>query len=457
MPFPLKKNTRYIVGLACAGLTIFLGYRVERQDFGTFITTYGLLFALYLWLMATMKAQAEAAEQRFFIGLGIALRVALLFALPRLSDDFYRFLWDGHLTLAGIHPFAHQPDYFMAQQPLPPGIDAGLFARLNSPQYFSVYPPVCQAVFACAARAGATGIWGGVLVLKSFLLICELGTLWLLSRWHKERATGNPHLSALLYALNPLVLLEISGNCHFEGAMIFFLLAGLQALYRHQITAAAVWLALATASKLLPLMLIPIVWVWLGARRGLVFTAVFGMACLLLFAPLLVAVPNMLESLDLYFRQFQFNASVYYLLRGLGFWLRGYDIGETLGPFLGLMTLTGVLLLAWLTRNHIKLPGTRISVRPIRLEEAILLAFMLQLSLAATVHPWYVSVPFAVGLLSGRSFPVAWTGLAALSYSHYSGGGLKENYWLILLEYSVLWGFICREYCRYSLPLSPVK
>ncbi|MBK6994407.1 MAG: hypothetical protein IPH31_05610 [Lewinellaceae bacterium] len=29
----------------------------------------------------------------------------LLFSIPNLSDDYVRFLWDGHLTVAGIHPF----------------------------------------------------------------------------------------------------------------------------------------------------------------------------------------------------------------------------------------------------------------------------------------------------------------------------------------------------------------
>ncbi len=320
-----------------------------------------------------------------------------------------------------------------------------------------MYPPVCQAVFALAARASAAGILGGVLVLKIFLLICELGTLWLLSRRNNHDVASKQYFPALLYALNPLILLEITGNCHFEGAMIFFLLAGLHALHRGKVIPAAIWWALATASKLLPLMLIPIVWAWLGPRRGLVFTGVFAAVCLLLFAPLLIVLPNMLESLDLYFRQFQFNASVYYILRATGFWLKGYDIGETLGPFLGLATLAGVLLIAWMARNKPLWPGSRVIGWSIRLEEAVLLAFLLQLSMAATVHPWYATVPFAVGLLAGRRFVLAWTGLAALSYSHYTGGAFEENYWLIALEYSVLWWFIWREYFRYSLPLSPVK
>ncbi|HRI58198.1 MAG TPA: hypothetical protein PK228_00665, partial [Saprospiraceae bacterium] len=471
----------------------------------------------YLWLVFSKKDRPKA-ETRWYVALGIALRVLLLFSIPNLSDDVYRFLWDGHLTVAGIHPFAHPPVYFIENQIFPPGITPALFAKLNSPGYFTVYPPVCQAVFALAAWLGQESTWAGVFVMKLFLLGCEVGTIWLLGirdwglvggsgsrQWQiKETSSSsqspipnpqspiptpqylisnpqspiptpqylisNPQspipTPQLIYALNPLILLEITGNCHFEGAMIFFLLAGLWALERNRVKQAALWWALATAAKLLPLMFVPIVWRWLGWRKGLVFNTVFAGACMILFAPLLSVLPNILSSLDLYFQKFQFNASVYYLLRELGFWIKGYDIGESLGPVLGLATVVGVL---WLnptpspsptgrgdvesTATSSVMSSTERSTAPlpvgeglgVGLNHALLLALLLQLSLSATVHPWYATVPFAIGLLTKWRFPLVWTGLVALSYSHYADGHFQENYWLIALEYSILWAFILWE------------
>jgi hypothetical protein len=156
---------------------------------------------------------------------------------------------------------------------------------------------------------------------------------------------------------------------------------------------------------------------------------------------MLSVLPNILSSLDLYFRQFQFNASVYYLLRGIGFWSKGYDTGETLGPMLGMLTVLGVFFIAHKPYRFSK---------PIRFvfAEFLLLALLLQLSLSATVHPWYATVPFALGLLTKWRFPIVWSGLVALSYSHYAGGFFQENYWLIALEYCVLWLFILWEYSK---------
>jgi len=430
-----EKIIRYAVSLALAGLTVFLGYFVKRSDFVPFIAAYGAFFGLYVWLVFFRKNKSET-EMRWFVGLGIALRVLLLFSVPNLSDDFYRFLWDGYLTAAGFHPFAHPPIYFIENQVFPQGITPELFGKLNSPNYFTVYPPVCQAVFAAAAWTG-----GGVFVMKLFLLACEVGTIRLLygSTFRKFQTFGKLSPS-LLYALNPLVILEIVGNCHFEGAMIFFLIAGLRALEQNKEGRAAIFWALATASKLLPLMFLPIVWRWLGWRKGLIFNAVFAGVCLFLFAPLLPVVPNILSSLDLYFQKFQFNASFYYLFRAVGFWRKGYDTGEALGPMLGLATVVGIFFIACKYKPH------RFS-KPMRfgLADYLLLALMLQLSLSATVHPWYVTVPFALSLLTKWRFPIVWTGLVALSYSHYAGGFFQENYWLIALEYGVLWLFIFWE------------
>lgn len=426
LPFS-KKIIRYIISLAFAGLTIFLGYFAERADFLPFISAYGTFFGLYVWLIFFKKNKSQA-EIRWFVGLGIALRVLLLFSIPNLSDDFYRFLWDGRLTAAGFHPFAHLPSYFIENQIFPKGITPELFGKLNSPNYFTVYPPVCQAIFASAAWLSPTSEMGGVFVMKLFLLACEVGTIRLLTQ--NNQSFGG--IIPIIYALNPLIIIEITGNCHFEGVMIFFLIAGLRALEKNKVKQAGLWWALATASKLLPLMFLPIVWRWLGWRKGLIFSAVVGGTCLILFAPLIRVLPNILSSLDLYFRQFQFNASFYYLFRAAGFWLKGYDVGEFLGPFLGGVTLAGVLVIAWKSKNK-------------TLSETLLFALMLQLSLSATVHPWYATAPLALGLFTGWRFPIVWTGVVTLSYSHYAGGFFQENYWLIVLEYSVLWGVLLWE------------
>lgn len=494
--FSAETTSRYTVSAAFLALTVYLGYIAERSGFLPFISAYTLFFALYAWVIFKWKWSWSA--QRWFIGVGIALRVALLFSLPNLSDDFYRFLWDGRLAAQGIHPFAHVPEYFIENQLPLTGIDSTLFSRLNSPEYYTVYPPVCQGVFWLAAKLFPVNIPGGVLVLKLFLLLCELGTIWVLSApptstlvirrssfdiplrfFSKQYRISNAEYpmpkdrnaeliaplqgAGVLYALNPLVILEVSGNCHFEGAMLFFLLAGIRLLQQNrQIEAAGLW-ALATASKLVPLLFLPIIWVQLGWRRGAVFIAAFSGFILLLFAPLLdlQVLQNMAGSLNLYFRQFAFNASVYYVLKAIGKALAGpyADVGRTLGPILGLGVFVGVWIIAFANPPGSKRnPGVHPNPNPgfRLLPEKLLAASALYLALATTVHPWYIILPFGISLLTRWRFPWVWTAAAALSYSHYAGGGFRENYLLIGLEYALVLAALWWDW-RQSLVLSPTK
>lgn len=436
---------RLLFSALFGGLTVYLGYFAHRAQFGWFTGAYGLFFGLYALLVFGIKHTPE--DIRWYTALGIALRTALLFSLPNLSDDFYRFLWDGRLLAQGINPFAHPPAYFIDNHIDVPGLTPGLFARLNSPHYFSVYPPVCQAAFGAAARLFPDNDWAAVVVMKLFLLAFEIGTIRLLAQ---KRANPSP---ALLYSLNPLLLLEIVGNVHFEGAMIFFLVAGLTLLERGRWRLGAVCWGLATAAKLLPPLFLPLVWRWLGWRRGFYFALIFGAATVFFFAPLLqpAVLAHIGASLRLYFRQFEFNASVYYLVKYAGSVFTEKEIGRMAGPLLGALTAGIVCWLAW--RQVWRGAAAE------RLQAAMCLAASVYLFNATTVHPWYAAVPLALAAGTRWRFPVVWSGLAALSYSHYAGDGWREHYGLIALEYGVVWVVLAWELRqnRYSLPLSPTK
>lgn len=419
-----------------------LGYRLERSDFGSFLAVYTLLFVLYFLLIGHRTVIKHYLYP--LLGLGVLLRILLLFSFPHFSDDIYRFLWDGRLTAHGFHPFAHVPAFYMDQPVQIPGITPELFQRLNSPAYYTVYPPVCQGVFWLAGVCFPLNMIGGVFILKLFLLACESGTILLLGR---RLHPGTGLNAGVLYALNPLILLEISGNCHFEGAMTSFLLAGCLALLRQRLVTAAGYWALATASKLIPLLFLPIVWAQLGWKKGLRFMTAFALISAVLFAPLLqpAILRNMASSLHLYFRQFEFNASLYYLLKqaGLSLLPPKFDVGRALGPTLGLLVIIGVLWIAWQSKpvppaEDRPAASAQRPLQAIPLLSAMVLASTLHLVLATTVHPWYIALPFALSLNTRWRYPLVWTAAAGLSYSHYAGGGFQEQYGWIALEYTLV-------------------
>jgi len=165
------------------------------------------------------------------------------------------------------------------------------------------------------------------------LLLADAGAaallLWLLPQ------AGWPRRRALAYLLHPLVVVEIAGSVHMEGVVVCFLLLVGALLARRRLALAAG--ALAVATKLLPLLAVPLLARHLGWARLRRFGLVLAGSLLLLFLPFLSGhlLGNIGRSLNLYFQRFEFNASVFYVLRALGNRLVGYDLVGSLGPLLG--------------------------------------------------------------------------------------------------------------------------
>ncbi len=491
--------------LLTAGV-LYLGYGVDRTDFWSLFGAFVLAFGGY----AALVCRPNGVHLGSLIGLGIALRLALVFGFPLLSDDVYRFIWDGHLIVSGHNPFAELPAYYLAEGNEVAGLSQGLFDRLNSPDYYTIYPPVAQSVFTLAVWVFPSSWYGAAVVMKLFLLFCELGSLWLLWRllgamapgpqgggsmvkppnpqrgnhaamaapgpqgeknkalWARTQDAGKglrPEPSSpsigegpgerdltptnlLFYWLNPLIIVEILGNLHFEGAMVFFLLLAYYLLQRSKLVAGAAAMAASVASKLLPLMLLPLLirrlwdwpiqdW-WRSGRRFYVFSLAFGLVCLLFFAPLLLS-PGFLEgfqsSLELYQKKFEFNASLYYIARAVGYLQVGWNQIATIGPSLAKAAAAGILLLALLDRRRdwASLPV------------GWLWAFVLYLLCATTVHPWYLSVPIVLCCFTRWRFPLVWSFLIMLTYISYVAEPYAENLWLVAGEYLVVGVFVVYE------------
>jgi hypothetical protein len=172
---------------------------------------------------------------------GIVFRILLLFSVPNLSDDIYRFIWDGRLAANGINPFSHLPAEVMQMQPMT-GITKELFGQLNSPNYYTIYPPVMQGIFWLAGKLFPVNVIGAIILMKCIIVMIELGTIFLLITLLKKLLLPK-HLS-LLYVLNPLVVIELTGNVHFEGVMIFFVLLAFLLILQNKWQGSAVCLGL---------------------------------------------------------------------------------------------------------------------------------------------------------------------------------------------------------------------
>ena len=90
---------------------------------------------------------------------GVALRLLLIGMEPNLSEDIYRYIWDGQIFLNGGDPYLHVPSWYAQNGQWPAGTSQLLFSKLNSPDYFSVYPPLALLFFRWVAWASDGSVW----------------------------------------------------------------------------------------------------------------------------------------------------------------------------------------------------------------------------------------------------------------------------------------------------------
>ncbi|MFD2513552.1 glycosyltransferase 87 family protein [Pontibacter locisalis] len=428
----------HIVNYSLLGLSavayVALAYTTPRTEFTQLLLLYTFTFAAYIYVVNN--------KVNIWHGIAAAIffRLLFLFAEPALSDDFYRFIWDGRLLHAGINPYLHLPGYFLsAEAPPIAGISRDLFQQLNSQQYYSVYPPVSQAVFWLAAKVSPESIAGSLLTMRLILMLAEIGSMFLLLRLLRKMVLPERHL--LLYALNPLVIIELTGNLHFEALMIFFLLLMLYQLFYQRLVISGVALGMAIGTKLLPLMFLPFLLRRLGFRKFLLFIGATLATLLAVFYPLasLDVINNIFQSIDLYFQRFEFNASVYYLLRWFGFRFTGYNQIAILGPALSVVTFIVIIAMAFVKKLG--------SIR--RLSGYMAAALTVYLFLATTVHPWYVCTILALTTMSMFRYAIVWSGLAILSYATYRTSTYQEDLTLVTLEYALVFLWLVAELYLY--------
>ncbi len=434
-PAPLLRAGQLLALLLTGAAYWALAYATPRAHFSRLLLLFAVAGAAYAWLLHTRL------PLRWGLGAALLFRLLWLPATPALSDDFYRFRWDGLLVSHGHNPFAETPQQLLASLPadsaaLPLAELRRLLPHLNSPAYFSVYPPVCQALYGGAVRVFPTSQTGFLLVVRGALLLADAGAaallLWLLP------LAGWPARRALAYLLHPLVVVEVIGNVHMEGVVVCFLLLTGALLVRRRTRLAAGALALAVATKLLPLLALPLLARQLGRRRFRWFLGVLAGSLGLLFLPLLSwrLLLHFGLSLDLYFQSFEFNASVFYLLLALGKWLTGHDLVGGLGPLVG----AGAIYLAFRLARGAGRP--RLAAVP----QLVLLTLSGYFALATIVHPWYLVPLVALSCFSPLRYARGWAGLVVLSYAAYRTSAYTESGLLLALEYGVVLAWATSEY-----------
>ena len=210
---------------------------------------YLVAFALYALAVLRLRRYAELPRVggAVFI-VALAARMALLAAPPSLSDDIYRYVWEGRVLLHGGNPWS--------QCPLDPALmglrDARVFPSVNHPALATIYPPLAEGGFALVAALSPT-----IPAMKLWVIAHDLALVALLIAFLRRQ--GRSPAWAMVYGWNPLVLVEYAGSGHNDPTAMLWLLLALAARRERPMLSAAA-LGTGVMVKLGPLVALPFLW-----------------------------------------------------------------------------------------------------------------------------------------------------------------------------------------------------
>ena len=424
---------KYILTVALAAIYVCVAYFLERNNFSHLILLFGSAFAIYFFLIVTTRDKKETA---ILLWISMGFRLIFLISIPALSDDYFRFLWDGKLFVSGINPYLSIPSEIINTDiAKTAGLTQELYNGLNSPNYYSVYPPINQLIFSIGGYFSKFGILAGIIAIRIPLIIAEFFTIKYIRRLLETLKLSQSKV--LWYALNPLVIIELSGNLHFEGMMLGALIIAIYWLINNKWAGAAVWWAMAISIKLIPLLFLPVLLKRLGFVKSLWFYLITGVALVFTFLPFLdqYLIKHIFSSIDLYFRTFEFNASIYYIVRWIGYQKVGYNIIQQAGPIMSIVTFVLIMAIYLYKNNSWE-----------QTLKKMLYAFTIYLLMAAIVHPWYViNLIVLTVFIKEHKYAIMWSALVVLSYSAYISDAYQENYVLLCLEYIIVIGWMSYE------------
>ena len=410
-------------------------------------------FGFYALAVAAARRAGGSSwlSPRVILLFAALFRITLLVSPPMFSDDLYRYVWDGRIQSNGINPFKYPP----SAPELAEFRDGG-FDGINHPDVPTIYPPLSQDLF-----LGAVLVSPSVPMMKAAIVLCEF--LGLLLLWNLLKTLRGPPVSLLLYAWNPLVVIEVAGNGHCDPLGVTCLLLAVQLILLNRSRLSIAALGASVAAKWVSAAFLPFFlaapghrpWYSRLAARSAAFLGTLGF----LYLPYVSAGWGLFNGLREYSDRWRQNDFGFSLLVGI---FERLELTELLKRGIGrLPNLSGDSILArYLYRHSYPLDLAKLAAAAILGALAVYLLWRCReiprqifwmtggiLLLAPTLHPWYLLwiLPFAAIYRSS-----AWMLFSALVLiSYLPGESTAEGVTLLRwVEYLPLYGLLAFEAFR---------
>jgi hypothetical protein len=277
-------SAKWIVIAVCVlGIAMLALYRLAADskgvaDIAWFLKLVAIQAVIYL-AVAWLSLRSGDSRSLLLLGLVFAalFRLSIIFSPPYLSDDIYRYIWDGRVQAAGINPYRYIP----ADESLVQLRDQKIYPNINRRDYaHTMYPPVAEGAFLLITRFSESVTW-----MKAAMVGFEAVAIWAIIQLLVS--FGFPRQRALIYAWHPLAIWEFAGSGHVDALVIAFIALALLARRKQAEVFTGIFSACATCVKIFPAVLFPALYV----RRRWKMPVAFVVTVLISYLPYLSVGP----------------------------------------------------------------------------------------------------------------------------------------------------------------------
>lgn len=407
----------------------FQSFFIKREQFGLLFLMISFMSIAYFVINQNIK---NYTIKQLLIFTTLMYGVCL-FADSPLSNDYFRFIWDGEIISKGINPYDYKPNELILRDDFK---ENSYFLKLHigmgelSAQHYSCYPTINQFYF-WFASIFSNSIIINLIILRILILITIIIGLTFITRLFSNFGIRKERIWLII--LNPLFLLETIQNVHFEGVMITFLIMSIYYFTINSYTIGSFLLAVSIQIKLIPFIIFPFILKRIGFKKTMIIWILTIVFTLFIFSLLInyKNYSNFMSSIKLYFENFEFNSSLYYVIQKL----TSHKFYTSIGLFLGSISLITIVIIA--------LNGEKYTWN--KLMRRLIIAFFIYYLLASTVHPWYLLVPLVLSIFTNFRFMLIWSILVFLSYSKYADLSEITVRLLTLIEYLTIVIFFILE------------
>jgi alpha-1,6-mannosyltransferase len=349
----------------------------------------------YLWSLKRLSMETPELWVIWFIA--VFARTILLITPVSLSSDVYRYIWDGHLLLNGVNPYAH-----IVQSTVLDAYQTPLRALVNFPWMATPYLPAAQVYYAIIEFIMPQSPFA----FQIAAALCDLGTGLVIMNILKILRI--PARAVLVYLWNPLIIVEFSHGAHVDALMVFFFSLALYGLVNHTRWGSLYSvLALATSTLVKG-------WTVIAApifipRWGPWRTALYGLAVALPIVGFAYGagwgISGPADGRGVFGALLIYSAT-WYFNSGLFVWIARLA-GDQLARLVSILLPGAAGLILGVLSWNLEKPKPGISSCQVRNDRTLvrwtIIPFGLYLIFTPTVHPWYLALVLSM-------LPYCWPG-----------------------------------------------